>query len=161
MAVTAMVAREKVVAVADLASLSSFARNFSEGVARVHREKLLFEMLPDSFQRQLQKILGGSPFDSKFGREAGGARHGFANNIKSKLLDKIRSLVRKWYETLRGSILGVVNGGHRKFERKSWVSMHYMVEQEVQTYSPNVKISVPDDIGNEGVNICDKASDPL
>ncbi|KAK3390003.1 hypothetical protein B0H63DRAFT_464641 [Podospora didyma] len=151
------------------------SEKLSEGLARVHREvrlefrkilggieKLLFELLPDSFQRPLEKILGGNPFDSELDREAGGAQQqqnrGFADDIKSKLLDKIRGLVRKLQETLRESILGVVNGGHRKFERESWVFVQNMVEQKVQKYLPNVNITVPDDIGNEGVSVGDPAS---
>ncbi|CAG1974911.1 unnamed protein product [Fusarium graminearum] len=139
----------------------------STGIARVHREvrlefrkilggieKQLFELLPDSFQRPLEKILGGNPFDSQLDRDAGGsADRGFGDDIKAKLVNKIRGLVRKVQETLRESILGVVNGGHRKFERQSWVFVQNMVEQKVQKYLPKVKISVPDDIGNEGVSV--------
>ncbi|KAJ2971121.1 hypothetical protein NUW58_g9507 [Xylaria curta] len=54
---------------------------------------------------------------------------------------------------LRESILGVVNGGHRRFERESWVFVQNIVEQKVQRYLPKVKITVPDDIGNEGVSL--------
>ncbi|KAF7557296.1 hypothetical protein G7Z17_g763 [Cylindrodendrum hubeiense] len=139
----------------------------STGLGRVHRdvrlefrkvlggiEKQLFEVLPDEFQRPLEKILGGNPFDSQLDRDAGHqADRGFGDDIKSKLVDKIRGLVRKVQETLRESILGVVNGGHRKFERESWVFVQKMVEQKVQKYLPKVKISVPDDIGNEGVSV--------
>ncbi|GKT99649.1 hypothetical protein FLAG1_01123 [Fusarium langsethiae] len=141
----------------------------STGIARVHREvrlefrkilggieKQLFELLPDSFQRPLEKILGGNPFDSQLDRDAGprgSADRGFGDDIKAKLVNKIRGLVRKVQETLRESILGVVNGGHRKFERQSWVFVQNMVEQKVQKYLPKVKISVPDDIGNEGVSV--------
>ncbi|KAM0546444.1 hypothetical protein ACHAPJ_010911 [Fusarium lateritium] len=141
----------------------------STGIARVHREvrlefrkilggieKQLFELLPDQFQRPLEKILGGNPFDSQLDRDAGPghqADRGFGDDIKSKLVNKIRGLVRKVQETLRESILGVVNGGHRKFERESWVFVQKMVEQKVQKYLPKVKISVPDDIGNEGVSV--------
>ena len=139
----------------------------STGLAKVHREvrlefrkilgaieKQLFELLPDQFQRPLEKILGGNPFDSQLDRDAGGqAERGFGDSIKAKLLDKIRDLVRKVQETLRESILGVVNGGHRKFERESWMFVHTMVEQKVQRYLPNVKIAVPDDIGNENVSV--------
>ncbi|UPK94370.1 hypothetical protein LCI18_005305 [Fusarium solani-melongenae] len=139
----------------------------STGLARVHREvriefrkilggieKQLFELLPDQFQRPLEKILGGNPFDSQLDRDAQpNADRGFGDDIKSKLVNKIRGLVRKVQETLRESILGVVNGGHRKFERESWVFVQKMVEQKVQKYLPNVKISVPDDIGNEGVSV--------
>ncbi|KAM0412061.1 hypothetical protein ACHAPD_008717 [Fusarium lateritium] len=141
----------------------------STGIARVHREvrlefrkilggieKQLFELLPDSFQRPLEKILGGNPFDSQLDRDAGpggSADRGFGDDIKAKLVNKIRGLVRKVQETLRESILGVVNGGHRKFERESWVFVQNMVEQKVQKYLPKVKISVPDDIGNEGVSV--------
>ncbi|KAF4967835.1 hypothetical protein FZEAL_10477 [Fusarium zealandicum] len=139
----------------------------STGLARVHRdvrlefrkilggiEKQLFELLPDEFQRPLEKILGGNPFDSQLDRDASSqADRGFGDDIKAKLVDKIRGLVRKVQETLRESILGVVNGGHRKFERQSWVFVQNMVEQKVQRYLPQVKISVPDDIGNEGVSV--------
>ena len=150
---------------------SGFSKVISEklstGIAKVHREvrlefrkvlggieKQLFELLPDEFQRPLEKILGGNPFDSQLDRDAGPqADRGFGDSIKSKLVDKIRDLVRKVQETLRGSILGVVNGGHRKFEHRSWVFVQNMVEQKVQKYLPKVKISVPDDIGNEGVSV--------
>lgn len=139
----------------------------STGLGRVHRdvrlefrkvlggiEKQLFELLPDEFQRPLEKILGGNPFDSQLDRDAGSqADRGFGDDIKAKLVNKIRSLVRKVQETLRESIMGVVNGGHRKFERESWVFVQKMVEQKVQKYLPKVKISVPDDIGNEGVSV--------
>ncbi|KAH6967730.1 hypothetical protein BKA56DRAFT_622599 [Ilyonectria sp. MPI-CAGE-AT-0026] len=139
----------------------------STGLGKVHRdvrlefrkvlggiEKQLFELLPDEFQRPLEKILGGNPFDSQLDRDAGSqADRGFGDDIKAKLVNKIRSLVRKVQETLRESILGVVNGGHRKFERESWVFVQKMVEQKVQKYLPKVKISVPDDIGNEGVSV--------
>lgn len=139
----------------------------STGLAKVHREvrlefrkilgaieKQLFESLPDQFQRPLEKILGGNPFDSQLDRDAQpNADRGFGDDIKSKLLDKIRDLVRKVQESLRENILGVVNGGHRKFERESWVFVQNIVEQKVQRYLPDVKISVPDDIGNEGVSV--------
>ncbi|OAL07368.1 hypothetical protein IQ06DRAFT_289100 [Phaeosphaeriaceae sp. SRC1lsM3a] len=139
----------------------------STGLARVHREvriefrkilgaieKQLFELLPDQFQRPLEKILGGNPFDSQLDRDAGGqADRGFGDDIKAKLISKIRDLVRKVQETLRESILGVVNGGHRKLELESWVFVQNIVEQKVQRYLPDVKITVPDDIGNEGVSV--------
>jgi hypothetical protein len=140
----------------------------STGLARVHREvrlefrkvlgqieKQLFELLPDQFQRPLEKILGGNPFDEQLDRDAQpqNADRGFADDIKTKLLTKIRDLVRKVQETLRESILGVVNGGHRRFERESWVFVQAMVEQKVQRYLPDVKINVPDDIGNENVSV--------
>ncbi|KAH6632870.1 hypothetical protein F5144DRAFT_489988 [Chaetomium tenue] len=143
------------------------SEKISTGLARVHREvrlefrkilggieKQLFELLPDQFQKPLEKILGGNPFDSQLDRDAQPhADRGFGDDIKAKLVNKIRGLVRKVQETLRGSILGVVNGGHRKFERESWVFVQNMVEQKVQKYLPKVKISVPDDIGNEGVSV--------
>ena len=150
---------------------SGFSRVISDklstGLARVHREvrlefrkvlggieKQLFELLPDQFQRPLERILGGNPFDSQLDRDAEpNADRGFGDDIKARLVNKIRGLVRKVQETLRESILGVVNGGHRKFERESWVFVQKMVEQKVQKYLPNVKISVPDDIGNEGVSV--------
>ncbi|KAK1771276.1 hypothetical protein QBC33DRAFT_146686 [Phialemonium atrogriseum] len=139
----------------------------STGLARVHREvrlefrkvlggieKQLFELLPNEFQRPLERILGGNPFDSQLDRDAGSqADRDFGDDIKAKLVSKIRGLVRKVQETLRESILGVVSGGHRKFERESWVFVQAMVEQKVQKYLPMVKISVPDDIGNEGVSV--------
>ncbi|KAK0665758.1 hypothetical protein QBC41DRAFT_305874 [Cercophora samala] len=153
-------------------SKSGFSKIISEklshGLAKVHREvrlefrkilgqieKQLFELLPDQFQRPLEKILGGNPFDSQLDNtvstsRSGGDR-GFGDDIKAKLVIKIRSLVRKVQETLRQSILGVVNGGHRKFEKESWVFVQGIVEQKVQRYLPKVKITVPDDIGNEGV----------
>jgi len=144
----------------------------STGLARVHREvriefrkvlgqieKLLFELLPDQFQGPLEKILGGNPFDAQLssGAEAHEER-GFGDDLKAKLVHKIRDLVRKVQETLRESILGVVNGGHRKFERESWVFVQTMVEQKVQKYLPDVRINVPDDIGNEGVSVGEPAS---
>jgi hypothetical protein len=139
----------------------------STGLAKVHREvrlefrkvlggieKQLFEFLPDQFQRPLEKILGGNPFDPEMDRDAGGqAERSFGDDIKTKLLGKIRDLVGKVQETLRESILGVVNGGHRKFERESWVFVQTTVEQKIQRYLPDVKINVPDDIGNEGVSV--------
>ncbi len=139
----------------------------STGIAKVHRdvrlefrkilgdiEKKLFEMLPDQFQRPLEKILGGNPFDSQLDRDAApNADRGFGDDLKAKLVDKIRGLIRKVQEILRTSILAVVNGGHRKFELASWVFVQNMVEQKVQKYLPKVKITVPDDIGNEGVNV--------
>ncbi|KAH7083560.1 hypothetical protein FB567DRAFT_87224 [Paraphoma chrysanthemicola] len=139
----------------------------STGLARVHREvriefrkvlgeieKQLFELLPDQFQAPLEKILGGNPFDSQLDRDAGGqVDRSFGDDIKAKLLSKIRDLVKKVQETLRESILGVVNGGHRKLEHESWVFVQNIVEQKVQKYLPEVKISVPDDIGNEGVSV--------
>ncbi|KAK5658440.1 hypothetical protein OQA88_1829 [Cercophora sp. LCS_1] len=143
------------------------SEKLSTGLARVHREvrlefrkslgeieKQLFELLPDQFQRPLEKILGGNPFDSELDRQSGQqADRGFGDDIKAKLIKKIRSLVTKVQETLRESILGVVNGGHRKFERESWVFVQNIVEQKVQKYLPKVKITVPDDIGNEGVSV--------
>jgi hypothetical protein len=139
----------------------------STGLAQVHREvrlefrkilgeieKQLFELLPDQFQGPLEKILGGNPFDSQLDRDASDqTERGFAEDIKTKLLNKIRALVQKMQETLRESILGVVNGGHRRFERESWVFVQAMVEQKVQRYLPDVKINVPDDIGNENVSV--------
>lgn len=146
----------------------------STGLAKVHREvrlefrkvlgeieKQLFELLPDQFQRPLEKILGGNPFDAQLDRDASGhADRGFGDDIKSKLLVKVRALVQKVQETLRESVLGVVNGGHRKFERESWVFVQAMVEQKVQRYLPDVKINVPDDIGNENVSVGAPTSNP-
>ena len=143
------------------------SEKLSTGLAKVHREvrlefrkilggieKQLFELLPDEFQRPLEKILGGNPFDPQLDREQGlQSDRGFGSDIKTKLVDKIRGLVRKVQEALREGILAVVNGGHRKFERESWVFVQNMVEQKVQKYLPKVKISVPDDIGNEGVSV--------
>ncbi|KAI0404749.1 hypothetical protein F4802DRAFT_615409 [Xylaria palmicola] len=143
------------------------SEKLSTGLANVHREvrlefrkmlggieKQLFELLPDELQGPLEKILGGNPFDSQLERDAAprGDR-GFMDDVKTKLVSKIRHLVRKVQEMLRESILGVVNGGHRKFERESWVFVQNMVEQKVQKYLPKVKITVPDDIGNEGVSL--------
>ncbi|KAK4448670.1 hypothetical protein QBC34DRAFT_101928 [Podospora aff. communis PSN243] len=142
------------------------SEKLSTGLAKVHREvrlefrkvlgeieRKLFELLPDQFQRPLEKILGGNPFDDQLDRDVGGTDRGFGDDIKTKLLSKIRGLVRKVQEMLRESILGIVNGGHRKFERESWVFVQGMVEQKVQRYLPKVKITVPDDIGNEGVSV--------
>ncbi|KAJ4360244.1 uncharacterized protein N0V89_000804 [Didymosphaeria variabile] len=143
------------------------SNKLSTGLAKVHREvrlefrkilgaieKQLFELLPDQFQRPLERILGGNPFDERLDRDAGSyADRDFGDDIKATLLNKIRDLVRKVQESLRGSILGVVNGGHRKFERESWVFVQDIVEQKVQRYLPDVKISVPDDIGNENVSV--------
>ncbi|KAI1411315.1 hypothetical protein F5Y13DRAFT_201523 [Hypoxylon sp. FL1857] len=143
------------------------SEKLSTGLARVHREvrlefrkvlggieKELFEFLPDQLQGPLEKILGGNPFDSQLERDAGSQTdRGFRDDIKTKLVNKIRGLVRKVQEMLRESILSVVNGGHRKFERESWVFVQNIVEQKVQRYLPKVKITVPDDIGNEGVNL--------
>jgi hypothetical protein len=143
----------------------------STGLAKVHREvrlefrkvlgeieRKLFELLPDQFQRPLEKILGGNPFDSQLDRDASSnADRGFGDDIKAKLVEKVRALVRRVQETLRRSILGVVNGGHRRFERESWVFVQTMVEQKVQRYLPDVKINVPDDIGNEGVSVGEPA----
>ncbi|KAI1744967.1 hypothetical protein F4680DRAFT_171801 [Xylaria scruposa] len=143
------------------------SEKLSTGLANVHREvrlefrkilggieKELFELLPDELQGSLEKILGGNPFDSQLERDAGSqADRGFGDDIKTKLVNKIRGLVQKVQEMLRESILGVVNGGHRKFERESWIFVQNMVEQKVQKYLPKVKITVPDDIGNEGVSI--------
>ncbi|KAL2148647.1 hypothetical protein VTH82DRAFT_2201 [Thermothelomyces myriococcoides] len=143
------------------------SEKLSTGLARVHREvriefrkilgmieKQLFELLPDQIQRPLEKILGGNPFDPQLDRDAGVTTdRGFGDDIKAKLLSKIRGLVRKVQETLREGILAIVNGGHRKLERQSWLFVQNMVEQKVQKYLPKVKISVPDDIGNEGVSV--------
>ncbi|KAI1756272.1 hypothetical protein F4782DRAFT_327356 [Xylaria castorea] len=143
------------------------SEKLSTGLASVHKEvrlefrkvlggieKQLFELLPDELQGSLEKILGGNPFDSQLERDARSqADRGFGDDIKTKLVNKIRGLVQKVQEMLRESILGVVNGGHRKFERESWVFVQNMVEQKVQRYLPKVKITVPDDIGNEGVSI--------
>ncbi|KAJ4309887.1 hypothetical protein N0V94_008714 [Neodidymelliopsis sp. IMI 364377] len=155
---------------------SGFSRVISDklstGLARVHRdvrlefrrvlgeiEKQLFELLPDQFQRPLERILGGNPFDSQLDRDAfSQTDRGFGDDMKAKLLNKIRALVQKVQEALRESILGVVNGGHRKFERESWVFVQAMVEQKVQKYLPDVKINVPDDIGNENVSVGTPAS---
>ncbi|KAI0453485.1 hypothetical protein F5B21DRAFT_479466 [Xylaria acuta] len=139
----------------------------STGLASVHREvrlefrkvlggieKQLFELLPDELQGSLEKILGGNPFDSRLERDAGSQTdRSFRDDVMTKLVNKIRALARKVQEMLRQSILGVVNGGHRKFERESWVFVQNIVEQKVQRYLPKVKITVPDDIGNEGVSI--------
>ncbi|KAI0426008.1 hypothetical protein F5Y09DRAFT_334518 [Xylaria sp. FL1042] len=117
------------------------SEKLSTGLARVHREvrlefrkvlggieKELFELLPDEFQGPLERILGGNPFDSQLQR------------------DTVQRMLRE-------SILGVVNGGHRKFERESWVFVQNIVEQKVQRYLPKVRITVPDDIGDEGVSL--------
>lgn len=155
----------------DQGSGGGFSRIISDklstGLAKVHREvrlefrkvlgeieKQLFELLPDQFQSPLEKILGGNPFDSQLDRDASGqADRGFGDDLKTKLLSKVRALVQTLQETLRESILGVVNGGHRKFEHESWVFVQTMVEQKVQRYLPDVEINVPDDIGNENVSV--------
>ncbi|KAL2117658.1 hypothetical protein VTJ04DRAFT_7318 [Mycothermus thermophilus] len=144
------------------------SEKLTTGLAKVHREvriefrkilgkieKELFELLPDEIQKPLEKILGGNPFDSELDRPGtrGSTDRGIGDDLKAKLVSKIRDLVRKVQETLRNSILGVVNGGHRKLERESWMFVHTIVEQKVQKYLPKVKISVPDDIGNEGVSV--------
>ncbi|KAI0505582.1 hypothetical protein F5B22DRAFT_514556 [Xylaria bambusicola] len=143
------------------------SEKLSTGLARVHRdvrlefrkvlggiEKQLFELLPDELQGSLEKILGGNPFDSQLQRDAGFQQdRGFGDNIKTKLVEKIRGLVLKVQRMLRESILSIVNGGHRKLERQSWVFVQNIVEEKVQRYLPKVKITVPDDIGNEGVSI--------
>ncbi|KAI0446886.1 hypothetical protein F4803DRAFT_501638 [Xylaria telfairii] len=143
------------------------SEKLSTGLARVHREvrlefrkvlggieKQLFELLPDELQGPLEKILGGNPFDSQLERDAESQTdRGFRDDIKTKLVNKIRGLVRKVQDMLRESILAVVNGGHRRFERESWVFVQNIVEEKVQRYLPKVKITVPDDIGNEGVSI--------
>ncbi|KAK8065918.1 hypothetical protein PG997_012665 [Apiospora hydei] len=142
----------------------------STGIAQVHREvrlefrkilgtieKSLFEALPDQFQGPLEKILGGNPFDSSLDSQANASRgvgdRGLGDDIKTKLVESIRRLVRKVQETLREKILDIVNGGHRKFERSSWVFVQNKVEEKVQRFLPDVRITVPDDIGNEGVSV--------
>lgn len=139
------------------------SRKLSTGLAKVHREvrlefrtvfagieKSLFEALPDQFQRPLEKILGGNPFDESLGTSQ---NRGFGDDIKAKLVNKIRNLVRKVQETLRESILSIVNGGHRKLERQSWIFVQGKVESKVRKFLPDVRITVPDDIGNEGVSV--------
>ncbi len=145
------------------------SEKLSTGLARVHREvrlefrkvlggieKLLFELLPDELQGPLEKILGGNPFDPRLERDGAGSRQadrGFRDDVRTKLVGRIRGLVRKVQGMLREGILGVVNGGHRKFERESWVFVQDTVERKVQRYLPKVQITVPDDIGNEGVSL--------
>lgn len=142
------------------------SEKLSTGLAKVHREvrlefrtilggieKGLFEALPDQFQGPLEKLLGGNPFDESLGTSQQSGNRGFGDDLKSKLVEKIRNLVRKVQETLRQSILSLVNGGHRKFEHQSWVFVQEKVESKVQKYLPNVRIHVPDDIGNEGVSV--------
>ncbi|KAK8100745.1 hypothetical protein PG999_011119 [Apiospora kogelbergensis] len=137
----------------------------STGIAQVHREvriefrkilgtieKGLFEALPDQFQGPLEKILGGNPFDSSLDSQANSSR-GLGDDIKGKLVESIRRLVRKVQESLREKILEIVNGGHRKFEKSSWVFVQNKVEEKVQRFLPDVRITVPDDIGNEGVSV--------
>lgn len=139
------------------------SKKLSTGLANVHREvrlefrkvfggieKGLFEALPDQFQRPLEKLLGGNPFDESLGTSH---ERGFGDDIKTKLVDKIRNLVRKVQETLRESILSIVNGGHRKLERQSWMFVQEKVQSKVQKFLPDVRITVPDDIGNEGVSV--------
>ncbi|KAH8645369.1 hypothetical protein BX600DRAFT_519551 [Xylariales sp. PMI_506] len=139
----------------------------STGLASVHREvrlefrrvlgdieKQLFQLLPHEFKQPLEKVLGGNPFDPELDRNAkpqsDHLRNDFTDNIRLKVIGKLRHLIQKVQESLRVSILGVVNGGHRKFERQSWMLVQMMVELKVQKYLPHVKITIPDDIGNEG-----------
>ncbi|ORY56605.1 uncharacterized protein BCR38DRAFT_114860 [Pseudomassariella vexata] len=142
------------------------SNKLSTGLAKVHREvrlefrtilggieKSLFESLPDDVQGPLEKVLGGNPFDSSLNSSAQAGSRGFGDDIKSQLVDKIRRLVRKVQETLRESILSMVNGGHRKFERASWLFVQDKVELKVRKYLPDVRIRVPDDVGNEGVSV--------
>ncbi|KAJ7147550.1 hypothetical protein C8R43DRAFT_535969 [Mycena crocata] len=142
------------------------SNKMSTGLAKVHREvrlefrsvlgaieKHLFEMLPDQVQGPLEKILGGNPFDSSLNAGTQTSSRGFGDDIKTKVVDKIRHLVRKVQETLRQRILSVVNGGHRKFERTSWMFVQDKVELKVRKYLPDVRIRVPDDIGDEGVSV--------
>lgn len=142
------------------------SEKLSTGLAKVHREvrlefrsilgsieKSLFEALPDQFQGPLEKIFGGNPFDQSLGTTQQSGSRGFGDDLKDKLVEKIRNLVRKVQETLRQHVLTLVNGGHRKFERQSWVFVQEKVESKVQKYLPNVRINVPDDIGNEGVSV--------
>lgn len=139
------------------------SRKLSTGLAKVHHEvrlefrkvfggieKSLFEALPDQFQRPLEKLLGGNPFDESLGATQ---NRGLGDDIKFKLISKIRNLVRKVQETLRESILSIVNGGHRKLERQSWMFVQEKVEFKVRKFLPDVRITVPDDIGNEGVSV--------
>lgn len=141
------------------------SNKLSTGLAKVHREvriefrkilgiieKNLWEALPDQVQGPLEKILGGNPFDLSLDSQTSSSR-GFGDDIKAKLVNKIRDLVRKVQDSLRQSVLAVVNGGHRKFERASWVFVQENVEVRVRKYLPDVRISVPDDIGNEGVSV--------
>lgn len=141
------------------------SKKLSTGLAKVHREvriefrkilgiieKNLWEALPDQVQGPLEKILGGNPFDSSLDSQTSSSR-GFGDDIKAKLVKKIRDLVRKVQDSLRQSVLAVVNGGHRKFERASWVFVQENVEVRVRKYLPDVRIQVPDDIGNEGVSV--------
>ncbi|KAI1314155.1 hypothetical protein F5Y03DRAFT_336276 [Xylaria venustula] len=163
--------RERDVGEGEGGSSGGFSKIISEklstGLARVHRdvrlefrtvlggiEKHLFELLPDELQGSLEKILGGNPFDSELQRDSGSQlERGFGEDMRTKLVNKIRGLVLKVQTMLRESILGLVSGGHRKFERESWVFVQNIVEQKVQRYLPKVKITVPDDIGNEGVSV--------
>lgn len=139
------------------------SKKLSTGLAKVHREvrlefrkilgaieKTLFELLPDHFQGPLEKLFGGNPFDESLG--SSGSR-GIGDDIKDKLLSKIRNLIRKVQTTLRESVLSIVNGGHRKFERQSWLFVQEKVESKVRKFLPDVRITVPDDIGNEGVDV--------
>lgn len=138
------------------------SKKLSTGLAKVHREvrlefrkilgaieKTLFELLPDHFQGPLEKLFGGNPFDESLGS---GSR-GIGDDLKDKLLSKIRNLIRKVQTTLRESVLSIVNGGHRKFERQSWIFVQDKVQSKVQKFLPDVRITVPDDIGNEGVDV--------
>lgn len=142
------------------------SEKLSTGLGKVHREvrlefrkilggieKGLFEALPDQFQGPLEKVLGGNPFDESLGASQHSGNRGLGDDLKDKLVEKIRNLVRKVQETLRQHVLTLVNGGHRKFERQSWVFVQEKVESKVQKYLPNVRINVPDDIGNEGVSV--------
>lgn len=142
------------------------SKKLSTGLVKVHRdvrlefrkvlggiEKALFELLPDHFQGPLEKLFGGNPFDESLGASQQSGSRGLGDDIKDKLVSKIRNLIRKVQETLRGSILSIVNGGHRKFERQSWIFVQEKVESKVRKFLPDVRITVPDDIGNEGVSV--------
>lgn len=142
------------------------SKKLSTGLAKVHRdvrlefrkilgiiEKSLFEALPDQFQGPLEKLLGGNPFDESLGTSQQSGSRGLGDDIKDKLVSKIRNLIRKVQHTLRESILSIVNGGHRKFERQSWIFVQEKVESKVRKFLPDVRITVPDDIGNEGVSV--------
>ncbi|KAN0065796.1 hypothetical protein ACQY0O_000926 [Thecaphora frezii] len=150
------------------------SNKLSTGLAKVHRnvrlefrevlggiEKQMFEALPDEVQGPLEKLLGGNPFDPALdASDPGPASRGLGDDLKAKLVDSLRRLVCKVQESLRESILSTVNGGHRKFEGASWRFVQAQVEAKVQKVLPNIRITVPDDIGDEGVSVGQPQNQP-
>ncbi|EPQ27469.1 uncharacterized protein PFL1_05007 [Pseudozyma flocculosa PF-1] len=151
----------------------------STGLARVHRdvrvdfrkalgqiEKQLFEALPDEIQGPLEKVLGGNPFDPSLGpggpgsgNNSAGSR-GLGDDIKAKLIDSLRRLIRRLQQALQAAITSIVAGGHRKLEGATWRYVQQEVESKVRKFLPKVRITVPDDIGNEGVSVGELQGQP-